>query len=258
VLNYKFDLRYKNFNAIIFKMKKIFSIVIIVIHSFTTYSQEIPLQEKKKDSSTIYYLIRNDSLIQPSLELEEVIVTGNKWSKNQEDRKKFAILQRRVIKVYPFAKTAADNLLLLEKNMNKLSSDRDKKKYFKIVENYLTHEFEAQLKKLSRKDGQILIKLISRQTGKSTYDLIKDLKGGWKAFWSSQTAKVFSLDLKAVYSPFEKTEDFLIESILISQFKQAKLIQQDPAKSIDYIELANHWRERVRKAKEAKALQEEE
>ena len=115
MLNYKFDLRYKNFNAIIFKMKKIFSIVVVVINSFTIFSQEIPLQEKKKDSSTIYYLIRNDSLIQPSLELEEVVVTGNKWSKNQEDRKKFAILQRRVIKVYPYAKTAADNLLLLEK-----------------------------------------------------------------------------------------------------------------------------------------------
>jgi ABC-type transporter MlaC component len=239
-------------------MKKIFTLGIVVIHSFTIFSQEIPLQDKKKDSTTIYYLIRNDSLIQPTLELEEVIVTGNKLSKNQEDRKKFAILQRRVIKVYPYAKIAADNLLLLEKNMNKLSSDRDKKKYFKIVENYLTNEFEAQLKKLSKKDGQILIKLISRQTGKSTYELIRDLKGGWKAFWSSQTAKVFSLDLKAEYAPYDKTEDFLIESILISQFKQGKLTKQEPAKPIDHLDLANYWKERVRKAKEAKALKEEE
>jgi ABC-type transporter MlaC component len=239
-------------------MKKIFTISIVVIHSFAMFSQEVPIHEKKKDSTTIYYLIRNDSLIQPTLELEEVIVTGDKLSKNQEDRKKFAILQRRVVKVYPYAKTAADNLLLLEKNMNKLTSERDKKKYFKIVENYLTNEFEAQLKKLSKRDGQILIKLISRQTGKSTYDLIRDLKGGWKAFWSSQTAKVFSLDLKAEYAPYDKTEDFLIESILISQFKQGRLTKQEPAKPIDHLDLASHWKERVRKAKEAKALKEEE
>jgi hypothetical protein len=239
-------------------MKKILTFIIVVINSFTTFSQDNPLQEKKKDSSTIYYLIRNDSLIQPSLELEEVIVTGDKLSKNQEDRKKFAILQRRVIKVYPYAKTAADNLQLLEKNINKLTSDRDKKKYFKIVENYLTNEFEAQLKKLSKRDGQILIKLISRQTGKSTYDLIRDLKGGWKAFWSSQTAKVFSLDLKSEYSPYEKTEDFLIESILISQFKQGKLIKQEPAKYIEYLDLAMFWKERVKKANEAKAMKEED
>ena len=239
-------------------MKKTFTLLFILMYSLTIHSQEIPVPEKKKDSSTIFYLIRNDSLIQPSLELDEVVVTGNKISKNQEDRKKFAILQRRVKKVYPFAKTAADNLLLLERNMNKLTSDRDKKKYFKIVENYLTNEFEAQLKKLSRKDGQILIKLISRQTGKSTYELIRDLKGGWKAFWSSQTAKIFTLDLKSEYLTFEKTEDFLIESILVSHFKLGLLEKQEPAKTINHQELADYWRERVRKAKEAKALKEED
>ena len=142
--------------------------------------------------------------------------------------------------------------------MNILKSDRDRKKYFKIVEKYITGEFEEQLKKLSRKDGQILIKLISRQTGRSTYDLIKDLKGGWKAFWSSNTAKFFSLDLKAEYAPFDKTEDFLIESILISHFRRGILEKQEPAKPINNKELADNWRERVRKAKEAKAEKEAE
>lgn len=239
-------------------MKNLSIFLLTVMCSFSIHSQENPTQEKKKDSSTIYYLIRNDSLIEPSLDLQEVVVSASKISKRQEDRKKFAILQRRVVKVYPYAKTAADNLLALERNMNKLKSDRDKKKYFKIVENYLTGEFEEQLKKLSRKDGQILIKLISRQTGKSTYDLIKDLKGGWKAFWSSNTAKLFSLDLKAEYAPYDKTEDFLIESILISHFRRGLLEKQEPAKPINHQALGEHWRERVRKAKEAKAEKDEE
>ena len=60
--------------------------------------------------------------------------------------------------------------------MVKLKNDRDKKKYFKIVEKYLAEEFEPRLKKLSRKDGQILVKLIHRQTGTSTFDLIKEYR----------------------------------------------------------------------------------
>jgi len=73
--------------------------------------------------------------------------------------------------------------------MAKLKTQKEKKKYFKLVEKYLNEEFEPKLKKLSRKQGQILVKLIYRQTGKTTFDLIKDYKSGWKAFWSNNTAK---------------------------------------------------------------------
>ncbi|HRB73199.1 MAG TPA: DUF4294 domain-containing protein, partial [Flavobacterium sp.] len=111
-------------------------------------------------------------------------------------------------KVYPYAKVAAENLTILNANMAKLSSDREKKKYFKIVENYLQNEFEDRLKKFSRKDGQILVKLIHRQTGMTTFELIKDLKSGWKAFWSNNTARLFDINLKKEYNPFDDLEDF--------------------------------------------------
>ena len=75
------------------------------------------------------------------------------------------MLQNRVYKVYPIAKIAADRLTVLNKNMDKMKTNREKKKYFKIVEDYMENEFTGQLKKLSRKQGQILVKLIHRQTG---------------------------------------------------------------------------------------------
>ncbi|MEZ4838464.1 DUF4294 domain-containing protein [Flavobacterium sp.] len=207
-------------------------------------------EETKKDSTVIYYLIGNDSILRTSLDLEEVVVSGKKSTKIDEDRKKFLLLQQRVLKVYPYAKIAADNLTRLNQNMSKFKTEREKKKYFKIVENYLENEFEEQLKKLSRKQGQILVKLIHRQTGKTTYTLVKDLKSGWKAFWASNTAKVFDIELKEEYDPFTVTEDFLIESILIKAFNEGRLQRQPPAKPIDYVELSSVWKEKVETAKE--------
>lgn len=209
-------------------------------------------QETKKDSTVIYYLIGNDSILRTSMDLEEVVVTGVKSTKDEEDRKRFLLLQQRVIKVYPYAKTAADNLTQLNLNMDKFKTEREKKKYFKIVESYLENEFEGQLKKLSRKQGQILVKLIYRQTGQSTFALVKDLKSGWKAFWASNTAKVFDIDLKTEYDPFSVTEDFLIESILLKAFNEGRLQRQMSAIPIDYVELSRIWKEKVEKAKAKK------
>jgi hypothetical protein len=216
---------------------------------FLLGSMVLTAQETKKDSTVIYYLIGNDSILRTSLDLEEVIVTGHKSNKLNDDRKKFLLLQQRVLKVYPYAKIAADNLTKLNANMPKFKSERDKKKYFKIVENYLENEFEEQLKKLSRKQGQILVKLIHRQTGKTTFKLVKDLKSGWKAFWANNTAKVFDINLKEEFNPFEVTEDFLIESILIKAFNEGRLEPQSPAITIDYVELSNVWKQKVEIAK---------
>lgn len=232
-------------------MKVVKSLLIILLFSIT-----VSAQETQKDSTQIYYLIGNDSILRTSLELDEVVLTGVKKDKDDEERKKFLLLQRRVLKVYPYAKTTADNLIMLNKNMAKLKTEREKKRYFKIVENYLENEFEAQLKKLSRKEGQILVKLIYRQTGKTTYELIKELKSGFKAYVSNNTAKLFDISLKEQYNPFDVTEDFLIESILIRAFNENRLVKQSPAKGIDYSELSRVWKEKIEKSKALKAARE--
>ena len=125
--------------------------------------------------------VSNDSLVKRDIEieskdtivaLEEVFIYKQKLT--AAEKKEFQLLQNRVYKVYPIAKTAADRLTVLNTNMDKMKTSREKKKYFKIVEDYMENEFTGQLKKLSRKQGQILIKLIHRQTGFTTFELIGD------------------------------------------------------------------------------------
>ena len=197
-------------------------------------------------------LIGIDTVAKIPIELEEVYVSNRYDIKSADERKKFLILQRRVLKVYPYAKTAADRLTALNEGMKGLKSERDKKKYFKLVENYLTNEFEDQLKKLSRKDGQILVKLIHRQTGSSTFELIKDLKSGWKAFWSNNTARLFDINLKTKFDPYTVSEDFIIEGILYRSFSEGRLPKQAAKINMNYADLAKLWREKLNALKAEK------
>lgn len=164
-----------------------------------------------------------------------------------QEKKDFILLQNRVYKVYPYAKVAADRLVFLNKNLEKLKTTKEKKKYFKLVENYMETEFTDQLKKLSRKQGQILVKLIYRQTGSTTFELIKDYKSGWKAFWSNNTAKVFDINLKSKYLPYEVNEDFLIETILDRAFTRGRLVNQKSANPVDIDELTEFWQKKSTK-----------
>ena len=198
--------------------------------------------------------ITNDSLAKRDVKieasdtivpLEEVVVYRHKFS--AQDKKDFQLLQNRVYKVYPIAKIAADRLTVLNKNMDKMKTNKEKRKYFKIVEDYMENEFTGQLKKLSRKQGQILVKLIHRQTGFTTFELIKDYKSGWKAFWSNNTARLFDINLKTKYAPYEVNEDFLIESILDQAFIRGRLPNQKPANPVDIDELYDYWEKKASK-----------
>jgi hypothetical protein len=210
-------------------------IVCVLFYSSSVFAQEIKTNSIEKNESTI----DNDTILDAPVLLEEVIIHRDKL--DPEAKKQFLILQNRVYKVYPFAKVASERLTGLNKNMAQLKTSKEKKKYFKIVEAYIENEFTDKLKKLSRKQGQILIKLIHRQTGVTTFDLIKEYKSGWNAFWSNNTARLFDLNLKTKYAPYEVNEDYLIETILDRAFTNGRLINQAPANPIDYNQLTEFW-----------------
>lgn len=195
-----------------------------------------------------YTLTENDTIFNDTIQLEEIVIYKGKL--DPESRKQFELLKSRVYRTYPYAKIASERLTSLNKGMASLKTNKEKRKYFKIVEDYLSNEFEAKLKKLSRKQGQILVKLIHRQTGTSTYDLVKELKSGWSAFWSNTTARMFDINLKTPYSPYQVNEDYLIESILVRAFESGRLIEQRPAHPVDYENLTNFWLDKAEQAKQ--------
>ena len=203
-------------------------------------SISVNAQVTQKDTIKMgYVLTENDTILNDTILLPEIIIHKEKL--DPEGKKQFLILQNRVYKTYPYAKLASERLTALNRGMSNLKTSKEKKKYFKIVEDYLSNEFEAKLKKLSRKQGQILVKLIHRQTGTTTYELVSTLKSGWKAFWSNTTARMFDINLKTKYAPYEVNEDFLIETILVRGFESGRLQNQKTASPVDYDGLMDSW-----------------
>ena len=155
----------------------------------------------------------------------------------------YVILRNRTLRVYPYAKLAADRLDTLTSRLEGIEKKRQKKIYLKRIEKFIYDEFEEELKKLSRSQGRILIKLVHRQTGATTHELIKKLRNGWKAMIYQTTASFFKLSLKDIYDPETIYEDFLIEDILQRAYGDG-IIELDPtALSYDLDSLYTLWKE---------------
>jgi len=177
-------------------------------------------------------LLDGDSIPTYGIPLKEVVLFQPLRFKTRLELKRYLILRRKTLKVYPYAKLAADRLTILNERLDNLDNKRSRKKYLKRMEKFIYEEFEDELKKFSRSEGKILIRLVHRQTGITTYDLVKELRTGWKAFWYQTTASLFKLSLKDTFDPEYSFEDYLIEDILQRAFADQYLEEQ--ASSLDY------------------------
>lgn len=211
---------------------------LILLNSFFLFSQE----EKQTDSiplSEQYIIFEGDTLL---IELDEVLLLKKLRFKTSYDQRYYYWFRKKTLNAYPYAKLASDRLEVLNERIDNIKSKSKKRIYTKRVQKYLEGEFTDQLKKLTRTEGRILIKLIHRQTGSTAFNLVKDLRSGWKAFWYNTTANVFKLSLKDEYDPINVKEDYLIEDILQRAFVEGILENQPSKINFDYFELTTKWK----------------
>lgn len=186
-------------------------------------------------------IVEGDSLLQNSIVLDEVFVFSPLTFDSYNDKLRYYILRRKTLKVYPYAKLASERLVALNERLSKIKSKSRRKKYTRIVQHYIEDEFSQELKKLTRTEGQILVKLIYRQTGITAFDLVKELRNGWRAFWYNTTGKLFNISIKEEFHPEGVHEDYLIEDILQRAFANNTLQRQKSALNFDYATLTNKW-----------------
>jgi len=198
--------------------------------------------EKQRDSTEIiYYIIEGDTIAREMIDLDEVYLLKKVKFMSEKDRRRYLILRRKTQKVYPYAKLASERLTTMTERLKTIDKNSEKRIYTKRIQKYIEEEFSEKLKKLTHTEGQILVKLIHRQTGRTAYDLVKELRTGWRAFWYNTTASLFEISLKEEYKPFEVGEDYLIEDILERSFRENILERQAPAYLIDFQKLKAHW-----------------
>ncbi len=212
-------------------------LMVLVVHISRGQVKDQPLDSISEQ----FIIMEGDSIVQSAIPLDEVYIFGKLKFPSYEDKLRYYILRRKTLKVYPYAKLAAERLTELNDRLAKIDSKSKRNRYTKDVQRYIEGEFSEELKKLTRTEGQILVKLIYRQTGETAYSLVQELRSGWRAFWYNSTAKMFKISIKEEYHPESVLEDYQIEDILQRAFAENRLEPQKSALDYDYASLTNKW-----------------
>ena len=187
-------------------MRLFFCLIIFITTFQNIFSQD--------ENNSAYFLIEGDSIYKKEIDLNEVVIYNPVEFINNRERLDYFVLKRKVTKVYPYAKMASERLTKLNSRLDKINSKSKKKKYTRMLEKFLQDELTAELRRLTRTEGQILVKLIHRETGLTAFSLVRELRNGFRAFTYNTIAKVFKISLKETYDPFNVREDQFIEDIL--------------------------------------------
>ena len=161
---------------------------------------------------TLQYIIQDGDTIYVST-IPEIIIQNPPEFHSKRDYRRYERLIRNVKKVYPYAKMAGAKYREVSAHMLTLKTDRERKLYLKEVEKEIMDQYEDELKGLTITQGRILLKLIDREIGESSYDLLKDLKGSFTAIFWQTLARIFGHNLKSEFDP--NGEDKLLNEILI-------------------------------------------
>jgi hypothetical protein len=148
----------------------------------------------------------------PMYELPDVVVEAIMTPKTRRQAARVDRLTRNVQKVFPYALTTAKLLDQYDHDLASIQRESDRDLYLKLAEAELKAEFTEELKGMTQSQGRLLIKLIDRETGQTSYDLVKQLRGSFEAWLWQGVAKLFGNDLKADYDP--AGDDALVESIV--------------------------------------------
>lgn len=155
-------------------------------------------------------IVDGDTL--PHVRISEVRCMARRAFKTRRAQERYTKLVRNVRKALPYARMAAVRLKAIEDTLNTFSRSKERDEYMKKAEKQLFAEFEKPLKHLTVSQGRILIKLIDRETGNTSFELIKSLRGRFSAFLWQGVARLFGSNLKSEYDA--EGDDKAIEHIV--------------------------------------------
>jgi hypothetical protein len=158
--------------------------------------------------NAIWYIYGNDTIVNATM--ATIVITAD--GKNRAATRQYDKLQRRVIKTYPYARAAADVMDMYEKICTVVTDEKEKERLLDVAEEEMKRNFEKDLRKLTVSEGVILIKLIDRETGKNSFEVVRALKGRFSAFMWQSLARIFGHNLKSEYDA--TGEDLQIENIV--------------------------------------------
>jgi hypothetical protein len=156
-------------------------------------------------------VVQGDTL--PNILIQQVVVFPERKFSSKRDYRRYRRLVHNLKVVYPYAQIAKYKISEMDAHYRTLKTDKERKEYVKQVEKELRAEFEDQLVKLTISQGKLLIKLIDREVGRTTYGVIRDLKGGVSAVFWQAIARLFGSNLKTEFEAMG--EDKLLNELIM-------------------------------------------
>lgn len=172
-------------------------------------------------SAQVAAKVRQDTLLRtivvngdtiPHIDLKEVPILPQRVFKNRFQEKQYWKLVYNLKKVLPYSKIVAATVIEVESRLASATTEKERRKYIKYMEDSLWQKYEADLRKMTITQGKLLFKLVDRETSNSTYYWIDSYRGSVSAFFWQGMARLFGTNLKSEYDP--KGEDAVIEQIV--------------------------------------------
>lgn len=155
--------------------------------------------------------------------MDELVLQKKPIFNNQLDKNYYYFINKKLNRVYPLFLTALQQY----RDLNTITSsmeDGEKRRFLRQKQEELADQYEAQLRDLTTTEGQVFAKLMNRATGKTVYEIIRELRGGWSAFWWNVKGKAADIELKREYNPRLYREDEFLESLLQSNWNVGYLM----------------------------------
>jgi hypothetical protein len=184
----------------------------LTLHSilFLLLFTAAPAQNLTEDILLSGIIVDGDTL--PYMELKEAVIQAPAEFVSKKEVKKINKLIRDVKKAYPYAKIAGVKLKELDLMLAQTKNEKDKKELLKQAEDDLVAQFEEDIKNMTFSQGVILLKLIDRETGTTSYEIVKEFRGTLRAFFWQSLGVIFGINLKTEYEP--EGDDKKIEEIV--------------------------------------------
>lgn len=196
------------------KLFRLFGFVCLALLARKGFAQEgVQNQDKSKNDTIRVSVTMVDNELIPWVRLQDVVIFGKRVFKNDLDRAKYNRLRYNVLKVWPYAVMAREKYAQLQRDLALTADKKEQRRLVKAANEEVKQIFNKEIKNLTMTQGGILIKLIDREIGISSFQIIKEMKGGLTAFLYQSVAKIFENNLKTRYDP---EEDRDIEAIVQS------------------------------------------
>lgn len=190
---------------------------------------DIPKSKLKKDEfgNEYYYDEAQKAKIytingEQVIVLDELVLRANPHFNNQLDRNFYFFLNKKLNRVYPLFVHALQQYRDIQSESASMKGS-EKTKYIKNRQNILAGEYEKQLRELTTSEGQVFAKLMNRATGKTVFEIIKELRGGWSAFWWNVKGNIADVDIKEPFDPHKNRTDEFLEALLQSNWNAGYL-----------------------------------